>query len=551
MWKLLRNLVILAVLCVAVLKLVLWYEVQQGAARLAARLAPVAQLQYADVGAGLDGAVTLGGVTVTVTRDHAREVWRASRLDLGTPGALWLVRRLLLDDDSLPEHLSVAVSGLQSPATAFGTAAAAVNPLSMVPFETLGCGIVSRFSVADYQRMGLNPGAQQQRLEYRYDASAATLTLTADLASPPFSTINAHLELQKFDPRQLAGNWQKLHASEIGVSYADGGYLAKRNRFCAQQAGITPAQFLDQHIAAVDALLRERGIQPSAPVEALYRALVAEGGRVSLLSLPPAASTVGQLLAETPDVMMRQLNLTARRNDAPPLMVRIAFVAPAEATATAEAAPAAAVEPAKPAGSPSAAAAAPAPPAPKPPAAPAAAPNAAVTASAPPVVAKAPAPVVTTRPATTAATAGTAVNAAHPPASVAPAAPTPAKPAATAATANSAGKPDGNAPPSAAPPPEGSTLALVWKPGVDVDRVGPATTARDYDVVDFAALSAGRFVRLVTKTGKKVEGRVIGVDNAAVGMRIQRPGGSADLQIPRDIIVEIQVPHRRAGDEQG
>ena len=76
---------------------------------------------------------------------------------------------------------------------------------------------------------------------------------------------------------------------------------------------------------------------------------------------------------------------------------------------------------------------------------------------------------------------------------------------------------------------------------------------RDYDVIEYAALGgyAGRTVRLLTTTGKKVEGRVIGVDNTAVGMRIQQPGGVAELQVPRSVIVEIQVPHARPVDEKG
>jgi hypothetical protein len=56
MWKLLRNLVIVAVLSVAVLKLVLWYEIQQGASRLVSRLAPYAQVQIGGVSSGLMAA---------------------------------------------------------------------------------------------------------------------------------------------------------------------------------------------------------------------------------------------------------------------------------------------------------------------------------------------------------------------------------------------------------------------------------------------------------------------------------------------------------------
>jgi len=550
MWKLLRNLVIVAVLSIAVLKLLLWYEIQQGAARLVARLAPYAQIQYGGVGSGLDGHVDFSTVTVTVGKGASREVWRAAQVELATPGALWLVRRLLSGDESLPERLGITLKGLQAPAaiTAPGGELSWLSPISLVPFETLGCGVVSRFSIADYQRMGLNPGVQQQRVDYRYDAANAALAFSAELASLPFSTIAIRGELQKFDPNAVAaGNWQKLHVSELSLGYADGGYLAKRNRFCAQQAGMSPAQFVDQHLKAVAAFLAERGVQPGAATESIYRSLVAEGGRVNVLSLPPAASSIGQLLAETPDVMTRQLNLTARRNDAPPVMVRLGFVATGDAqtaTATAAAETAPAVSTNATVAAPSApASASPAPKATQLPA----------QAAAPPPAKPAPAPAATT------------VIGAKPPPAVAQAHPAPAPAVPATSPAPPLAKPIASAPAavvakpadpgtnglgeSAPPPPAGSTLALVWKPSIE--RLPPAAPpARDFDVIDYSALGSytGRFVRLLTTTGKKVEGRIIGVDSTAVGVRVKRAGGTAELQIPRSVISQIQLPHRQTGD---
>ena len=550
MWKLLRNLVIVAVLSIAVLKLLLWYEIQQGAARLVARLAPYAQIQYGGVGSGLDGRVDFSTVTVTVGKGASREVWRAAQVELATPGALWLVRRLLSGDESLPERLGITLKGLQAPAaiTAPGGELSWLSPISLVPFETLGCGVVSRFSIADYQRMGLNPGVQQQRVDYRYDAANAALAFSAELASLPFSTIAIRGELQKFDPNAVAaGNWQKLHVSELSLGYADGGYLAKRNRFCAQQAGMSPAQFVDQHLKAVAAFLAERGVQPGAATESIYRSLVAEGGRVNVLSLPPAASSIGQLLAETPDVMTRQLNLTARRNDAPPVMVRLGFVATGDAqtaTATAAAETAPAVSTNATVAAPSApASASPAPKATQLPA----------QAAAPPPAKPAPAPAATT------------VIGAKPPPAIAQAHPAPVPAVPATSPAPPLAKPIASAPAavvakpadpgtnglgeSAPPPPAGSTLALVWKPSIE--RLPPAAPpARDFDVIDYSALGSytGRFVRLLTTTGKKVEGRIIGVDSTAVGVRVKRAGGTAELQIPRSVISQIQLPHRQTGD---
>ena len=100
---------------------------------------------------------------------------------------------------------------------------------------------------------------------------------------------------------------------------------------------------------------------------------------------------------------------------------------------------------------------------------------------------------------------------------------------------------------SGTPPPPGSTLALVWKPSLE--RLPTAAPPpRDYDLLEYAALTShtGRFIRLTTTTGKKVEGHIIGADAANLMLRVQQPGGAAELQIPRAVIVEIQLPHARA-----
>src|SRR6185312_17123658 len=88
--------------------------------------------------------------------------------------------------------------------------------------------------------------------------------------------------------------------------------------------------------------------------------------------------------------------------------------------------------------------------------------------------------------------------------------------------------------PSQPPPPAGSTLALVWKP--TIERLpAAAPERRDYEVVEFAALNAqtGRFVRLVTEGGKKVEGYVVRADEAEVELRVSEGGGSARFVVQK------------------
>jgi len=102
--------------------------------------------------------------------------------------------------------------------------------------------------------------------------------------------------------------------------------------------------------------------------------------------------------------------------------------------------------------------------------------------------------------------------------------------------------------PSIPAPPEGSTLALVWKP--TVDRLPDAAPpARDYDLIEAGAANnyAGRFVRVLTSGGKKVEGHIIGLgpDGTTLALRVNKPGGSAELQVQRSVIVEIRLPHQK------
>ena len=544
MWKLLRNLLLVAIMLAGVLKLVLWYEVRQSAARLVSAWAPFAQVQYDSLGVNLDGTVGVGGLSVVFGKGPARSTWRASQVDIETSGPFWLLRRTLMGDESLPARLGLTVKGLQPPAGASPFDWRWLSPLSLVPFETFGCGVVSRLSIADYQRMGLNPGVAQQHLEYHYDAAANALTFTGELSTPPFSAISLSGELQNLDPRSLTPQgWPKLHVAVLTAEYADSGYLVKRNHFCAQQAGASPPAFIDQHLEAIKAYLDGLGVQTTAGVEKIYRELVASGGRMSVQSLPNPGFTLETLSSDAPDALVRQLNLTTRHNDAPPVMLRLAFRSPdAGSDTTPVSAPTStsvastAVTPAPPPSAPTTK-----------PAVVVTAPPPSSTAQAPiiakPPVATAPAPVTPTKgavvttptPRLNATTTTTTVP-------VAAAAPTPAK------TGDPAGLP------STPAPAVGSTLALVWKPTIERLPEAPPP-ARDYDIIEPGAINsyAGRFVRVLTSGGKKVEGHVIGIgpDGTTLALRVNKPGGSAELQVQRSVIVEIRLPHQKPGATGG
>jgi hypothetical protein len=553
MWKLLRNLALAAILLAGVLKLLAWYEVGQDAQRLTAALAPYAQLRFDSVSAGLDGSVNLSGVDLVVKHEAKPETYHADSVVLETPNIFWLLKHALLSDDTVPPRLGVSVQGLKIPPLPW-LDRQWLDPATLAPFANLGCD-ESSFTAADYHKMGVTPGDNRQRLDYRFDAESKTLSLTVTLSAPTFASVVVDTELHPFDPQNAfsIAALQKLSVGQLGVDYTDNGFMQHRNAYCAQRASITPEQFTDQHFAALRTLLQQKGIGASNELLKLYRHLVESGGHASILSLPNSSFVAGAWGQTSADDLLRQLNITARYGDTPPVMFRLTFPSPVDAEAAAAAT--ADATPAPAAGTPTGALAVGT-----------ATPPAgnqvpvAVTAIPPPLIPIAKAPD-TSNPPANAAKAVVATPTATAPAPTPgrasasnfglqdldraetkmPPAPKPVAASAAPSAAASTRGPD-FATPSEPPPPPGSTLALVWKP--TFERLPPPPPERhDYRVIEFANLRevAGRRVRLITTGGKKVEGYVIGADEADVDLRVNGVGGDAEFVIPKGRILEVQL----------
>jgi hypothetical protein len=567
MWKLLRNLVLGAILLAGVLKLLAWYEVGQHAQRLGVALAPYAQVHYDSISAGLDGSVSLGGVTATIKRGAAQEVYRADSVVLESPSVFWLLKHTLLGNNTLPSHFGISMQGLKLPVTSW-LDPQWFNPATLVPFETLGCGATA-FTPADYDKMGIIVGDTSQHLDYHYDADSKRLDLALALVAPAFANLTLEAELHPFDPQSPMA-LEKLHIDQLSADYSDTGYLQRRNQFCAQRIKIGPTQFTERHVAAAQELLAQHHIQAGNDLVKLYRHLVEKGGQASVLSLPNSSFVAGTWSGSTPEDLLRLLNVTARYGDSSPVMFRLSFPPPANV----EPASLAAETPAPTPASTAMPAAAEAPSVPKV----GPTPSASVVVPTPmPVAASTATPAPTSPPAhvapatvTPTAMAESTPNAAVP-ALVHVPAPTPAQhdlnrtdlnraeipltpPPKLAASAHpvtppkpaaSAGNPGFL--PSAPPPDAGSTLALIWKP--TLERLeAPVPEPLHYQVIEYARLKdeQGRRVRLVTAGGKRVEGYVLAVDDAGVALRINGGdvGGDVQFVIPKTRIQQIQLLHR-------
>ena len=562
MWKLLRNLLLAGVLFAGIVKLLAWYEVGRDAQRLTALLSPTAQLTYDGISTALNGDVTLSNVALAFRHEGTVETYRAERVVFESPNVFWLLRHALLAEDSWPARFGIASQGLKLPAT-MHVDPHWFDPASLVPFENAGCAAAA-FSAADFRKMGVNPGDTRQHGEFRYDADGKTLETTVIFIAPEIASVTLSADLRQFEAKSLRSEeaLRNLRFGQLSIRYDDAGFLKRRNAFCAQRAGVDTRVFVEQHMTAVRDLLLLHGVEPGSEVLKLYRRLVEEGGRASLLSLPGSNFAMGSWFNATPDDLLRQLNVTARYGDAPPVMVRLTFAAPAPTDGDTSAESAGTPGPTS-VTPPSAPVAVPTPTPPPPPSAitqPATVQSATVPASSPSTGPSLPAPMTTTT-----RNSGVAREPATPVASVVapkPSAPTLVPGSETTRNGNGledidraeaklAPPPKRSAPPasellpSQPPPPAGSTLALVWKP--TIERLpAAAPERRDYEVIEFAALNsqAGRFVRLVTDGGKKVEGYVVAADEAEVELRVSEGGGSARFVVPKARIREVQLIRR-------
>lgn len=413
---------------------------------------------------------------------------------------------------------------------AFGAASAA-------PFEADGCAEDSLWSSAELRSMGLQPGPTELVVHYKRDKE--TLILEEDLHTPGAGSVSYRGRMQMNDKYSLFSllDGGKNAVTADSWSLSDEGFVAARNRFCAAKDKITPAQFVDRHVAAVQRLLASAGLRANADMAAAYRDYATNGGKLDIsVEYQPALTperyedpNVGSWLAQ----MQGRFSLNGQ---AMPFGLESRAVLPLpeldeDADYAANTLAVLQAEGADPVRNgtaglsvPPAAATAPAVPATAPPAGAAATPTAAARAPASPSAGAAAAPATSSF-----------LNDPPLPASVAPPAAVPASaataaPAATATPSPAAGA--ATAPPaaaSAAPPPIVASARADGGTRLTANYV-PAGTRLDYAQL---GKMVGQHARVYMKTRPPMQGLVVKEEKGVVYLRRHLGSGYAVLQIDK------------------
>ena len=529
----LRYALFLFVVALGALAIALHFAARGEARRLAAALAPHADLQYEDSGFTWNGGMRLDAPRLEIREGPWRGVLQARVATLRSGNWWWMIARAAGGATDLPDEGRIDIRGLTVPATAAASVVEQwLRPPGVALFEMQGCP-GGPIGIPERERMRVHAGERIDRIDYRFDAAAGELEVGFALEQAGIAAVRGSFELAAVVPR-AADFPADVRLDRGEVDYVDSGYLAARNMLCAQRLETDPAQFLDRHMAAVDALLAAHGIRLGEGVRAVYRRLVADGGTLKFTVFPDAGWRPARWAETARGDLLRELNMTARHGDAPPVMLQLVFDHPGEplrvatlGNAIVESAPTVAVDEASGDGTTRAAA-------------PAHVASPIVDLGAPPLI--------------------SAAQAAPPPVTGTVAAPTPPAPVAsepmrpTREPAIIAGRsgdtaaaepqdPTAGLGASAPPPPENSVLALVWKPGV-IERVeARPAPERDYTVIATTALAGqrGRRVRLLTVGGKLVDGELRGVEAGQAQVRVRVAGGRADVSVALANIREARL----------
>ena len=161
---------------------------------------------------------------------------------------------------------------------------AAFGSISAAPFEAEGCAEDMAWIEKELGDMGLKTHGTRLVLDYRLEP--ARLIKRQEIYTPGAGRVRVRREMIRHDRFSLFSlietGLSEISADEWHVK--DEGFVAARNRHCADKDKVTADEFLRRHEASVQRLLEAEGLAPSADLVAAYREYAAHGGNFDLVA---------------------------------------------------------------------------------------------------------------------------------------------------------------------------------------------------------------------------------------------------------------------------
>jgi hypothetical protein len=303
--------VVVGLLAYAALKGVLYYQVKSELDRLTSQVAPVARLTYDGIASSLRGSVAVTGVTLTPAGAPAGI--RIERVELRGDGPDFLLELLGgFDRQRPPQRLWLAVSRMGIPLgsdylPAWGPAVTTSLDL---------CSLGGLLGQTEIERLGFRQRRADARLRYDHDRSSGELTLGLEFALDGLAGLSLEMVLGNLHGPGVAS---LPTLGRFSLHYRiDPDYMRRAVEYCAGQAGLQPAVFVDGLFSrGTDYFASNLGFIPGADLQAALRRLVSRPGELLITAVPDSRFDPARLQRYTAAELVRLLGIKLSVNDQP------------------------------------------------------------------------------------------------------------------------------------------------------------------------------------------------------------------------------------------
>ncbi len=195
--------------------------------------------------------------------------------------------------------------------------------VSAALFEAEGCVGALRWDAEQVRAMGLGYSASDFAWEYRVTGADEVLELTR-LGAAGIGSVEIARTVRSPVPQDYlftGGRGETLLSERHTLR--DEGFIAARNRYCAERDGISLPVFLQRHIASVERLLAAAGLAAAPELRSAYQRFARDGGELTLEAQPaPAAHDESLALVER----LQRYRASVRRDTAAPVAFRFESV---------------------------------------------------------------------------------------------------------------------------------------------------------------------------------------------------------------------------------
>jgi len=303
-----------------------WYQVKRYADRLVEQAAPFALVEYGAIHADPRGEVGLDRVSITLNQDGTRIPLESIRVRSQDP-LFFLDPQGRIEAGDLPLQLSLVLRqaqiGLSSKLIETlemqAAQADALSPGSVSP-DALGCGDLQRIDVDALGRMGYKSLSMDLVLGMAIEPHNRRIRFNADtdLAGIGQSSMSVELSVtgDSFAPAQMLAANPRLRRLEAG--YQDAGYNVRRNKFCANEAGVDVDTYLAEHERLLRDWLLAQGVKLPELIWDLYNGMNRPRGRATLTMEPPGGLGAEVMAGlNSPTQLIDRLNIGLSLNDRP------------------------------------------------------------------------------------------------------------------------------------------------------------------------------------------------------------------------------------------